>query len=97
MAYGKDAAVYLQTGILGSYESAECIDEAEKNGKCAPCFDDSLIIFSPDTVQTRRQMIVGGKAFQVSSFFPAAGASTPTEGMLQLADAYLEREMRGDG
>jgi hypothetical protein len=89
---GKRTAAYWKTGILGSYETAECDDYAERDGKYAPCFDDSLVILGSDTVQTLRCMVIGGKAFRVNSIFPAKDAATPTERLLQLVDADLAKE-----
>ena len=88
------AAHYLETGILGAYETAEVDSDEEQDGKYVPCFDDSLIIFDSDFNRITRRMMVGGKAFRVSSIFPAAGISTPTERMLRLIDSDLENESR---
>jgi len=87
---------YQTTGILGAYESAECVDDIEMDGQFAPCFDDSLIIYDSDVMRTSRRMMVGGKAFRISSIFPVIGVSTPTERMLRLIDADLEKESRND-
>ncbi|HWT74055.1 MAG TPA: hypothetical protein VN258_04960 [Mobilitalea sp.] len=41
---------YLETGVLGAYETAEVIHEEEENGKFAPCFEDATVFF--DKAQT---------------------------------------------
>ena len=88
------AAHYLETGILGAYETAEYVCDEEIDGRYAPCFDDALIIIDSDFNRMQRDMIVDGKAFRVFSVFCSAGSSTPTEGILRLIDADLEREAR---
>ena len=83
---------YLENGIFGAYETAEVDFDEEQDGKYAPCFDDSLIIFDSDFNRVTRRMMVSGKSFRVSSIFPVAGMSTPTERMLRLIDSDLEKE-----
>ena len=77
----KIARHYLETSVLGAYETAEVEYEEEGNGKYAPCFDDA-ILFLDKTESTT-----------VRSVLPAAG-HTPTDKLLALIDADLEKETR---
>ena len=88
------AAYYLETGILGAYETAESIDDTEIDGQYAACFDDSLTILGSDFNRIQRDMMVDGKAFRICSMFRSAKSSTPTEGLLKLIDTDLEKEAR---
>ena len=83
---------YLETGILGAYETAEVVCEEEMNGKCAPCFEDSLLVFRENQTSMERFMMIEGKCFRIKSLFTVATNITPTDKMLNLIDADIERE-----
>jgi hypothetical protein len=82
---------YVETGILGAYETAEVIHEEEENGKYAPCFDDATVFFDKNQTTTSRIMCIEGRRYRICSVLPAAG-HTPTDKMLALIDTRFEKE-----
>jgi len=89
----KIARHYMKTGVLGAYETAEVIHEEEENGKYAPCFEDAIVFFDRTQTTTNRSMCIEGRWYRVCSVFPAEG-HTPTDKLLTLIDADLEKEAR---
>jgi len=87
----KIARHYLETGILGAYETAEVVHEEEDNGKYAPCFDDATVFFDNNQTTTNRSMCIEGRRYRICSVLPAAG-HTPTDKLLTLIDTELEKE-----
>jgi len=83
---------YLETGILGAYETAEVIHEEEENGKYAPCFDDATVFFDRTQTTAYRSMCIEGRRYRVCSVFPASTGHTPTDKLLALIDTELEKE-----
>ena len=51
---------YMETKILGAYETAEVVCEEEMDGKYAPCFEDSLLILHEHQTSMERVMMVEG-------------------------------------
>ena len=88
----KIAHHYLETGILGAYETAEVAWEEESAGKTALCFDDATVYFDTEQVRTERRMDIEGRRFRVSSVFPADVDCTPTDKLLGLIDTELKKE-----
>ncbi len=82
---------YLETGVLGAYETTEVIHEEEENGKYAPCFEDATVFFDKDRTTTVRSMCIEGRRYRVRSVFPICG-NTPTDKLLSVIDADLEKE-----
>lgn len=89
----KIARHYLETGVLGAYETAEVEYEEEENGKYAPCFDDAILLLDKTESTTIRSMCIEGRRYRVRSVLSAAG-HTPTDKLLTLIDADLEKETR---
>ena len=85
---------YLKTGVLGAYETAEIIHEEEENGKYAPCFEDATVFFDKTQTTASRAMCIEGRRYRIRSVFPAMG-HTPTDKLLAVIDADLEKESRG--
>lgn len=83
---------YLQTGVLGAYETTEVVHEETENGNAAPCFEDALVCF--DTAQTtaQRSMVIDGRRFRICSVFPPKAGCTPTDRLLELIDTELKKE-----
>lgn len=81
---------YLNTGILGAYETTDVVHEEEENGKCAPCFEDAMVVFGSEQTHVDRRMDIEGRRFRIRSVLPAAG-HTPTEKLLTLIDTELEK------
>jgi hypothetical protein len=87
----KIAHHYLETGVLGAYETAEVEYEEEENGKYAPCFEDATIFFGKTQTTAVRSMCIEGRRYRICSVLPAMG-HTPTDKLLILIDADLEKE-----
>jgi len=87
----KIARHYLETGVLGAYETAEVEYEEEENGKYAPCFDDAILFLDQTESTTVCSMSIEGRRYRVRSVFPVMG-HTPTDKLLGLIDTDLEKE-----
>lgn len=84
---------YLDTGILGAYETTEVMHEEEENGKYAPCFEDATVFFGKTQTEAVRSMCIEGRRFRVRSVLPSVG-NTPTDKLLALIDTELEKDTR---
>ena len=82
---------YLETGVLGAYETAEVMHDEEENGKYAPCFEDATVLFDKTQTTAIRSMCIEGRRFRIRSVLPAAG-HTPTDKLLALIDTELEKD-----
>jgi len=87
----KIARHYLETGVLGAYETAEVVHEEEDNGKFAPCFEDATVFFDKAQTIAVRSMCIEGRRYRVRSVFPVSGY-TPTDKLLSVIAADLEKE-----
>lgn len=83
---------YLETGILGAYETAEVDWDEEKEGRYAPCFNDATVLWDKERTSTTRMMDIEGRRFRIRSFFPTDTDVTPTDKLLTLIDTELEKE-----
>ncbi len=89
----KESQYYIETGIWGSYETAGIKDKT-LDGKSIPLFEDTELKEQTDSICLKRHMIVGGKKFAVSSVFPKAAVSLPTDKLLSLIDKEHETERK---
>ena len=89
----KESQHYIETGIWGSYETAGIKDKI-LNGNLIPLFEDTELKEQTDSICLERHMIVGGKKFAVSSVFPKAAVSLPTDKLLSLIDKEQETERK---
>ncbi len=87
----KESRHYIETGILGSYETAGIKDKT-LGGKPVPLFEDTELVEQPDSICLERHMEIAGKKFAVRSVFSKAAASTPTNKLLSLIDKEQETE-----
>ena len=85
---------YLQTGILGAYETAEVVHEETENGKTAPCCEDATVFFDTDQTTAQRSMVIEGRRFRICSVFPPKADCTPTDRLLEVIDAEMKKETR---
>lgn len=90
----KDWEIYRDTGILGAYRPEQVILRRTEDGGVETLFRDSVAVVEGEDLTLQRGMIVNGKSFLVTSVFPGGAAATPTDKLLQLIDAELERERR---
>ncbi|WP_317853748.1 hypothetical protein [Chakrabartyella piscis] len=75
---------YLDTKILGAYETTEVIWQSDSVGNLKRTFADSFV-YSDDTRHIiERDMDVDGKRIVVHSVFPVTATSTPTKKMLTI-------------
>jgi hypothetical protein len=81
---------YLETGVLGAYETTEVEWDEVVDGKCAPCFEDAMVVFGREQTHVDRRMDIEGRRFRIRSVLPATG-HTPTDKMLTLIDTELEK------
>ena len=85
---------YLDTGILGAYETAEVVCDELVDGKYAPCFEDAMVVFGTEQTHIDRRMDIGGRSFRIRSVFPTGTEITPTDRLLKLIDTELEKDAR---
>ena len=85
---------YLDTGILGAYETAEVVWDEVVDGKCVPCFEDAMAVFDTGQTRTDRVMDIEGRRFRVRSVFPTDTEITPTDKLLALIDTEFEKDIR---
>ena len=83
---------YQQTGMLGGYDPAHAVVRQAGNEEVGVTFRDTAYWKRDGCSVRERKMRVGDKLFQITSVFPDASTATPTEKMLALIDAELEKE-----
>jgi len=84
---------YQETGVWGAYDTARIID-CERNGKSVALFADTEMREDTDTLCLERQMLIEGRRYRITSVFAPDAASTPTDKLLSVIDADLEKEAR---
>jgi len=89
----KPSQHYLETGLLGSYETVGIVD-SELDGTAIALFTDTQFKEEKGEICLERQMVVGEKKFTISSVFPKEAASTPTDKLLSLIDKEQEAERK---
>ena len=85
---------YLETGILGAYETTDVAHEEVLGGKVAPCFDDALVFFDTEQTTAERLMQIEGRRYHIRSIFPSEAHYTPTDKLLGLIDTELKDKIR---
>ena len=85
---------YLETKILGAYETAEVVWKNDTEGTYHRSFDDTAILSDGNHHIVEREMDIEGRTFKVCSVFPAVKQSTPTEKLLTLIDNTLEKSLK---
>ncbi len=83
---------YRKTHILGAYETAELEQTDVDEGRTAVCFTDTEIDSDDESITKHRVMDVEGRRFRVCSVFSSAAQLTPTDKLLSLIDAELEKD-----
>ena len=89
-----EAQHYLETKILGAYETAEIVWKNDTEGTYHRTFDDTTISSNISHHIVERQMDIEGRTFRVCSVFPTVKRSTPTEKLLTLIDNSLEESLK---
>lgn len=85
---------YLETKILGAYETAEVVWKNDTEGTYHRTFDDTTILNDISHHIVERQMDIESRTFRVCSVFPMVKQSTPTEKLLTLIDNNLEESLK---
>lgn len=75
-----------QTKQFGRYEDCTPYQLAPF-GYPIPLFDDAVSVISEEGFFREREMELGGKRFQIRSFFPVEPSANPTEKLLRLIDS----------
>ena len=83
---------YEQTGMIGGYDPAHVIVRQWENERVGVLFRDTAYWKRDGCSIRKRRMYVGDRIFQITSVFPDASTATPTEKMLALIDAELEKK-----
>ena len=83
---------YLQTGILGGYNPTHAIVYRAGNEEVGVTFRDTAYWKRDGCSVRERRMIIGDRRFQITSVFPDASTATPTEKMLTLIDAEMDKK-----
>lgn len=78
--------------MLGGYSPEHAVLRDNGNGSVTTCFRDAAYWQRDDHAVSERQMLIGGKVFQVTSVFPTEVSATPTDKLLSLIDAELSKE-----
>ena len=89
-----EAQHYLETKILGAYETAEVVWKSDTECTYHRSFDDTAISNDGNHHIVEREMDIEGLTFKVCSVFPAVKQSTPTEKLLTLIDNTLEESLK---
>ena len=82
---------YRDTGMLGGYCPEHAFLRDAGNGAVVTSFRDASYWQREDHMVSERDILIGGKAFHVTSVFPAEGSATPTDKLLSLIDADLAK------
>ena len=90
----KDWEIYRDTGILGSYRPEQGILRRTEDGNVESSFRDAATLADTDCVTRKREMLIGGRRFCITSVFPAEPSATATDKLLAYIDAELKKEAR---
>ena len=77
---------YLETKILGAYETADIVWQSDSKGDYHRTFDDTFILTNEDNHTVERVMDIEGRIFNIHSVFPIEFDATPTEKLLSVID-----------
>lgn len=87
----QDWEIYRDTEMLGAYHP-ECAVLRETEGGVTTVFRDTEHWNRSEGFVRERSMVIGGKCFRITSVFPDDASVTPTDKLLRLIDAELEKE-----
>ena len=86
---------YRDTGMLGGYCPEHAILRDGGDGTVTTSFRDAAYWQRDGRMVSERDMLIGGKAFHVTSVFPGEVSVTPTDKLLSLIDADLAKTAHG--
>ena len=88
----KEWEIYRDTGILGGYRPGQGILRRTEDGNVESSFRDAATLADTDCVTRKREMLIGGRRFCITSVFPAEPSATATDKLLAYIDAELKKE-----
>ena len=83
---------YLATGMLGAYYPENAVLREAGGDGVETLFRDTSYCVQEDCLVQKRQIVIGGKRFSVTSVFPDRLIATPTDKLLALIDMELKKE-----
>ena len=89
-----EGQIYLETGILGGYMPEKVKKRTLGGEKLMPIFSDSVCTIENGRIELRREILVGGRCFQVRSIFNEKASRTATEQMIRVIDGELSKTNR---
>lgn len=82
---------YMETGMLGTYHPESAVDK--NNGKTVTTlFHDTVHKVTENEVIRERRMLIDGRVYRITSVFAPNASVTPTDKLLSVIDADLEKE-----
>ena len=93
----KDWETLRDTGMLGAYQSEEVSLQELPSGEILPLFSDTELWEYPGQLVHKREMVIGGKVFHITSVFSGEDTSstTPTGKLLSHIDRQLQKDPGG--
>ena len=93
----KDWETLRDTGMLGAYQPEEVSLQELPSGEILPLFSDTELWEYPDRLVRKREMVIGGKVFHITSVFSGEDTSstTPTDKLLSHIDRQLQKDPGG--
>lgn len=88
----KDYEEYRDTGVLGGYHPEMAVLREQSDGEVMTIFRDTEYHQQEQNMECRREMLIRGKGFHVTSVFPNQAIATPTDKMLSLIDAEFSEK-----
>ena len=88
----KDYEEYRDTGVLGGYHPEMAVLREQSDGEVMTIFRDTEYHQQEQNMESRREMLIRGKVFHVTSVFPNQAIATPTDKMLSLIDAEFSEK-----
>lgn len=93
----KDWEILRDTGMLGAYQPEEVALQELPSGEVLPLFSDTELWEYPGRLVRKREMVIGGKVFHITSVFSGEDTSstTPTGKLLSHIDQQLQKDPSG--
>ena len=93
----KDWETLRDTGMLGAYQPEEVSLQELPSGEVLPLFSDPELWEYPGQLVRKREMVIGGKVFHITSVFSGEDTSstTPTGKLLSHIDRQLQKDPGG--
>ena len=93
----KDWETLRDTGMLGAYQSEEVSLQELPSGEILPLFSDTELWEYSGQLVRKREMVIGGKVFHITSVFSGEDTSstTPTGKLLSHIDRQLQKDQDG--